>query len=180
VVEEDLDRWAEPPMLQGRHLSLEPLRVGHAAEMALALDDPGLHRFTGGAPATRDDLAQTYARRLLGPADGSRRWLNWVLRRTVENQAVGTVQATIGRTDGHVVAEVAWVVGTPFQGRGYATEAARVLVDWIRTQGAVTVIAHVHPDHAVSAAVARAVGLAPTDTIVDGEVRWRTPDSLHD
>jgi RimJ/RimL family protein N-acetyltransferase len=172
MVDEDLDRWAEAPTLQGPRLSLEPLRVEHADEMALVLDDPGLHRFIGGAPATREELAQTYARQVAGPADGSQRWLNWVVRRRTDDQAVGTVQATIGRTDSGLVADVAWVVGTPHQGRGYAAEAGQVMVDWIRSRGTVTVVAHVYPDHRASESVARAVGLAPTDTVVDGEVRW--------
>ncbi len=174
MVDEDLDPWAEAPMLKGRRLGLEPLRVEHAAEMAIVLGDPGLHRFTGGTPATRTELVTTYTRQVAGPADGSQRWLNWVLRRLADEQAVGTVQATLARTDRGVVSEVAWVVGTPYQGRGYASEAAGVMVSWIRAQGDVTVIAHVHPDHRASTSVARAVGLSPTDTVVDGEVRWRS------
>ena len=168
----DLDPWARASTLEGQRLRLEPLRVGHAAEMALVLGDPGLHRFTGGAPATREELVKTYTRQVVGPPDGSQRWLNWVVRRRADDQAVGTVQATLGRTDGRVVAEVAWVVGTPYQGNGYAAEGAQVMVDWIRAQGDVTVIAHVHPDHEASASVARSVGLSPSDTVVDGEVRW--------
>ena len=34
------------------------------------------------------------------------------------------------------------------------------------------VTAHIHPDNAPSQGVARALGLAPTTTVVDGEVRW--------
>lgn len=70
------------------------------------------------------------------------------------------------------VAEVAWVVGTPWQGQGFAAEAARALVGWLRWQSVRTVIAHIHPDHHASAAVARAIGLEPTDDWQDGEVRW--------
>jgi len=33
----------------------------------------------------------------------------------------------------------------------------------------------VHPDHAASQGVARAIGLGPTRTMVDGEVRWESP-----
>jgi RimJ/RimL family protein N-acetyltransferase len=67
---------------------------------------------------------------------------------------------------------MAWVVGVPWQGRGIATEAARGLLAWLGEQPAQTVIAHIHPDHAASAAVAAACGLAPTDALHDGEVRW--------
>ena len=46
------------------------------------------------------------------------------------------------------------------------------MVAWLRDHGVDTVVAHVHPDNAASAAVAGALGLRPTETIVDGEVRW--------
>ncbi len=80
------------------------------------------------------------------------------------------MQATI-RPDR--VAEVAWVVFTPFQGRGYAREAAVALVDWLLAGRADAVIAHIHPEHAASGAVARAAGLRPTAERHEGEVRWR-------
>ncbi|RII89234.1 GNAT family N-acetyltransferase, partial [Clavibacter michiganensis] len=41
-----------------------------------------------------------------------------------------------------------------------------------REDGVGVVRAHIHPDHAASEAVARRLGLAPTDERVDGEVRW--------
>lgn len=167
-----LDPWTPAPALRGRRLTLEPLRVEHAAEMAVVLDDPDLHRYIGGAPSTREELAQTYRRLVEGSSDRSVLWLNWVLRRAADDQAIGTTQATVVKTEAGVVAEVAWVVGTPYQGKGYATEAARTMVTWIRSRGSVAVIAHVHPAHAASAAVARGVGLVPTTTVVDDEVRW--------
>ena len=39
-------------------------------------------------------------------------------------------------------------------------------------EGIARVTAHIHPDNAPSEGVARALGLAPTTTVVDGEVRW--------
>ena len=68
----------------------------------------------------------------------------------------------------------AWVVFSPFQGRGYAREAAVVLVEWLLASGAAdAVVAHIHPEHAASEAVARAAGLERTDEWHDGERRWR-------
>jgi len=64
------------------------------------------------------------------------------------------------------------VIGTAHQGKGYAREAAGVLVTWLRQQGVRTLIAHVHPQHEASMAVARAAGLSPAATVLDGEVRW--------
>ena len=34
------------------------------------------------------------------------------------------------------------------------------------------VVAHMHPDHVASQRVAAALGLRPTDRLVDGEVEW--------
>ena len=51
-----IEEWpAEPGPLAAERLDLEPLGVGHAAEMARVLGDPALHDFTGGEPATGED-----------------------------------------------------------------------------------------------------------------------------
>ncbi len=149
-------------------LALEPLTVAHATEMAEALGDPGLHEFIGGSPATAEELRARYALLAAGPPPGGAdAWLNWAIRL---ERAVGYVQATV--TSGQ--ATVAWVVGTAWQGRGIATEAARVLVSWLGEHGVTTIVATIHPDHAASSAVARHLGLVPTGDRVNGEVVWRS------
>ncbi|MFD9904498.1 GNAT family N-acetyltransferase [Streptomyces sp. NPDC059063] len=165
---------AEP--LTSERLSLEPLRVTHAEEMAVVLSDPALYAYIGGAPDDVDALRARYARQVAGAPDPAVSWCNWVVRVTADGRLAGTVQATVrpGDAAGGLVAEVAWMVGAAWQGRGYATEAAGALVGWLRGHPEVTsVVAHIHPEHAASAAVARAAGLAPTDEWHDGEVRWR-------
>ncbi|GAA1158509.1 RimJ/RimL family protein N-acetyltransferase [Kitasatospora gansuensis] len=152
-------------------LTLLPLLVEHAEEMAGVLSDPALHGFIGGEPLSPEDLRARYGRMTAGSPDPAESWLNWVLRPDEQGCLVGTVQATVTAD----VAEIAWIVGTPWQGRGYATEAARALVGWLREQGVGSVIAHIHPDHRASAAVAAAAGLVPTDEWHDGEVRWQLP-----
>ncbi|MFD6417640.1 GNAT family N-acetyltransferase [Streptomyces sp. NPDC060194] len=157
--------------LRTDRLDLLPLRAEHAREMAAVLADPALHAFIGGAPDTPQALRARYERWEAGSPDPAASWLNWVVRLRDEDRLTGTVQATV--TDGGAAAEIAWVVGTPWQGRGIATEAARALVAWLDGQCVRTVVAHVHPDHQASAAVASAAGLTPTDHVVDGEIRWR-------
>ncbi|KUF16921.1 GNAT family N-acetyltransferase [Streptomyces silvensis] len=166
---------AEP--ITTARLTLEPLRVAHAEEMAVVLGDPALHTFIGGAPDDVTALRARYTRMVAGAPDPGVSWCNWVLRRSADGRLAGTVQATVrpggpgARGDG---AEIAWMVGTPWQGQGLATEAARGLVEWLRGRPEVThLLAHIRPDHAASAAVARAAGLGPTDERHEGEVRWR-------
>lgn len=151
-------------------LDLLPLEVDHAGEMAQVLSDPALHDFIGGEPEAEQELRARYERMIAGSSDPAVSWLNWVIRLRDDDCLTGTVQATVIAGP---VAEVAWVVGTPWQGRGIAREAVVGLVEWLRSQSMQSVIAHVHPDHAASAAVAVAAGLTPTGEQLDGENRWR-------
>ncbi|GAA4186300.1 GNAT family N-acetyltransferase [Streptosporangium oxazolinicum] len=164
---------AEP--VRTARLTLEPLAVHHAAEMAEVLGDPALHAFIGGSPETPRQLRDRYARLVAAPPPGRvESWLNWVIRLDDpdggSDRLVGYVQATVTRDR----AVVAWVVGTPWQGRGIAGEAAVALVAWLREHGTAVIVATIHPDHAASSAVARRAGLSPTDGRVDGEVVWRS------
>jgi hypothetical protein len=45
-------------------------------------------------------------------------------------------------------------------------------VHWLRERGVTRFVANIHPGHGASAAVARHLGLAPTDERRAGEVRW--------
>ncbi|WP_173052699.1 GNAT family N-acetyltransferase [Phytohabitans houttuyneae] len=153
-------------------LDLLPLRVEHATEMARVLSDPALHAFTGGAPDTPEELRSRYERMTGGSPDPAVSWLNWVIRLRDEDRLAGTVQATVSPSGGGLTAEIAWVVGTAWQGRGIATEAAQGLAGWLGQQPVQALVAHIHPDHKASAAVAAAAGLSPTDEWQDGEVRW--------
>lgn len=152
---------------------LEPLEVRHAAEVATVLDDERLHEYIGGRPATSDQLAERYAGLVVGhSADGRQGWYNWIARDRQTRAVIGTVQATLHRDDGRLVAQIAWVVAVPHQGQGYATEAAAAMRDWLLEQGAEVLEAYVHPEHQASMGVARHLGLAPTGETRDGEVRW--------
>ena len=86
---------------------------------------------------------------------------------------MGTIQATVSDTEAGRGAALAWVVATSRQGEGLATEAAGAAMDWLREHGVSRFAAHIHPDHAASAAVAHSIGLAPTTEVVDSEIVWR-------
>jgi RimJ/RimL family protein N-acetyltransferase len=154
-------------------LDLEPLRVEHARELAAVLADPALHAFIGGQPSSESELAARYARQAAGRSpDGRQGWLNWVVRGRETREAVGTVQATIFDGEDGRSAELAWVIATMHQGQGLASEAATAARDWLRARGIEVFVAHIHPDHVASGAVARRLGLEATDRRQDGEVRW--------
>ncbi|GAA0442616.1 acetyltransferase [Acrocarpospora corrugata] len=159
----------QPETIHTGRLTLIPLSVEHAEEMSTVLSDPALHTFIGGTPATPQALRTHYERLLAGSPDPTVSWCNWVIRLRDATCLTGTMQATITPD----AAEIAWVVGTPWQRRGIATEAAHGLITWLRTQEIHTVIAHIHPNHKASAAIAAATGLTPTAQSHDGEIRWQ-------
>ncbi|MFJ3665359.1 GNAT family N-acetyltransferase [Streptomyces sp. NPDC090106] len=152
-------------------LDLVPLRAEHAEEMATVLADPALHRFIGGEPLPADALRTRYERLVSGSDDPAVTWHNWVLRLRADAALIGTVQATV--TPARYTAEIAWITGTPWQGHGYASEAARALVTHLIRHYVRTITAHIHPSHSASAAVARAAGLSPTTESHEGETLWR-------
>jgi RimJ/RimL family protein N-acetyltransferase len=126
-----------------RPLTLEPLRVEHAAELAAVADEP----------------VAAFERRAAGPPH----WRNWAVR--AGGEIVGYVQATIGEE----ATEVAWVIGERWRGRGYATAAARAMLAQL---DAAEVIAHIDPANRPSQGVARKLGMVAGAARDDGEVRW--------
>ena len=153
-------------------LDLDPLRLTDAEEMVGVLADPALYTLTGGLPPSLDELRVRFERQVVGQSpDGHEAWVNFILKLRPAGPAIGFLQATIEADN---VAEIAWLVGVPWQGRGYAVEAARRLVTWLADRGVRTVTAHIHSDHAASGAVARRVGLQPTDEFEGGERIWRS------
>jgi RimJ/RimL family protein N-acetyltransferase len=157
-------------------LMVEPLTAAHASEMQPVLSDPAIYAFIGGAPRSAAELEARYARLAVGrSADGSEVWGNWVLRVSATGAAAGELQATLPAAGpGTGPALVAWVLGTGFQGQGFAREAAISLVDRLSAAGW-SVAADILPDHVGSQRVARAAGLSLTDQVVGGEQRWLLP-----
>ncbi|GGF18831.1 GNAT family N-acetyltransferase [Subtercola lobariae] len=186
----------DAPQLETALIVLVPLRVEHAVEMQSVLADPALGEFTGDTPPTLAELEARYRRQTRGHSpdgtspdsyspdgtspdshspdgispDSIEQWLNWVIAERPGNALVGFVQATVREVDAR--AELAWVVGTSWQGRGYASAAAVAVLEWLRSVGVREFEAHIHPANLASERVARRLGMQPTAELVDGERRW--------
>jgi RimJ/RimL family protein N-acetyltransferase len=163
----------EAAWLEDGRLVLEPLRVAHAEVMVGVLSDPVLYKHMGGSPPTREQLSSRYERQAAGrPIGSGEQWFNWVVKERSSGEAVGYVQATARHARKGPVAELAWVVGAPYQGRGLAKGAARMMRQWLCQQGVHSFTAHIHPDNLASAAVATHLGLSPNGLVEGGEAVW--------
>jgi RimJ/RimL family protein N-acetyltransferase len=164
-------RTAARTGLTSERVALEPLTVDHADEMVDVLSDPALYLFIGGEPPTATQLRDRYRRQVAGPVGSDAVWANWIVRTIDDRRAVGHVQATVVQDDSTWVADVAWVVGTPYQGRGLAGEAAALMMRHLARAGVPSFRAHIADANAASVAVAKRLGLRPTDSIDDGGER---------
>lgn len=165
--------WPELDRIDSDRCVLEPLDPGHADAMVGVLSAPELYEFTGGEPPQLADLRARYEFQSKAHSPDHRQWwCNWVVLPRGDERPVGYVQATVEKTAGTSVADIAWVIGLADQGKGWATEAATAMIGWLRDHGVRDVVAHIHPDHAASAAVARKLGLHPTSQRQDDEIRW--------
>jgi L-amino acid N-acyltransferase YncA len=59
-----------------------------------------------------------------------------------------------------------------YQNNGYGREGALAMSNWLKARGVSGLIAHIHPGHNASSAIARALGLTATDIMHDGEILW--------
>jgi len=150
---------------------IRPLSVDDATAMAEVLSAASLYEFVGGEPPSAAELGKRYAVQVAGVSpDGQEQWINEVVVLEPHDRPIGYVQATIPSAGGP--AEIAWVIGESWQGHGYATRAAKLLVELLAGRGVTELIAHIHPDNVASQKIAQRLGLQPTNLIVDGEIRW--------
>lgn len=122
--------------LGSSRLIFEWLRAEHAAGLFEPLADPTVYEHIGGRPPrTVAALAEEFARRAAGPpGSADERWLNCAIRVRADGALIGRVEATIvcGR------AEVGYLFGVQYWGRGYAAEAMEAFQQFLRRNCGIT------------------------------------------
>jgi RimJ/RimL family protein N-acetyltransferase len=135
------------------------------------LKDSTLYEYVTGSPpadlASMTGMYEFWENRR--SPDKSELWLNWAMQLKGTRQLIGHLQA--GVKPQH--ADIAWVLGLPWQHQGYATEGGQAVVDLLVRIGVREIRASIHPAHEASIAVAKRLGLQRTDDIVDKEVIWK-------
>jgi RimJ/RimL family protein N-acetyltransferase len=146
--------------VNARAVELEPLCESHAAALFPVLADTDLWSLTDREPpSTLSELAARY-RRLESrrSPDGSQTWLNWAI--VIGASPIGFVQATVERGR----AEIAYVVGRAYQGRGYASVAVSAMLATLRADhGVARIVATVDARNAASLRLLARLGFAIED-----------------
>jgi RimJ/RimL family protein N-acetyltransferase len=165
--------------LETARLVLRPPTLDDLAVAAELAGDPEVMRFIGGTLPAEQFIAQ---------------WTGWwqadrIGPFLVERRADGRFLGRVGvhawdtrgwslttRTEAGPFAqpELGWILVRDAWGNGYATEAARAVLDWHGVDELVSVIA---PDNVASQGVARRLGGSPGETVLLFETRpavvWR-------
>ncbi len=90
--------------LRASRCTLEPQVAAHATEMFAVLSDPVIYEFENEPPQSEAWLTQRYERlETRASADGSEKWLNWVVR-LPSGELAGYVQATVMQAGAALVA----------------------------------------------------------------------------
>jgi RimJ/RimL family protein N-acetyltransferase len=119
--------------LASERLRYESLTAEHAAKLFDVLTDPRVTEHIGGGPSNLEAMQLEFRFLAAGPAQvrANDRWFNFACRLKEAPIYIGRIQATCyGEW-----AEIAYVFGVEWWGRGYATEATR----WLEGHVAATV-----------------------------------------
>ncbi len=152
----------EVPCLSGPTTLLRPWRAADAPVLAAAWRDP-LIRERLPVPERTDEAAASrwISQRAQAVAEG--RSVDLAVTDPPSGAVIGEVGLS-GFDPGRRAALVGWWIAEGWRGQQRATEAVRLLLDWVLTEGPLdAVMAEIDPGNPASAAVARRAGMRQVD-----------------
>jgi len=144
------------PVGHTERLAFSAIAPDDAVGLHAALSGPEVGRFLGGPDLVDlDDAQRRIAHVLAGPTSPGVAWVNLTVR-DLDGVIAGRLEATVHED----WAEVAWLLGVRWWGRGLGTEAAEWLLDHVRDEWGVQEFwATAHPGNAASIAIMRRLGM---------------------
>ncbi|MGL4419441.1 MAG: GNAT family N-acetyltransferase [Gemmataceae bacterium] len=120
-------------------------------------------------PEVRAEVSPAWIEKVRSTAPGN----PWQLSYTIAERATGTVVGNCsfkGAPDATGMVEIAYGIDEPYQGQGYATEAAIALAHFAATRGEVKCVrAHTRGTQGASARVLTKAGFVPCGEVIDPE-----------
>ena len=164
-----------PTSVHTARLELTPLDAD-AIQALLAGDAKRLKQLTGAAfpqpvappPYMAESLPVVGAQLRKSPAEAP--WWNWLVVKHEDGEAVGSV-AFGGKPDPAGAVLIGYAMYPGHEGRGYATEAVKAMVEWAFAQPGVKTLRALAPVWNTPAVhVAEKVGMRPVSSDEDDEV----------
>ena len=155
-------------------LNLRP--IDHELATGLA----GAHPVAAFSCGANEELVRQVVAATLALYERSPRCEPWICYLAVDSETsrvVGTCGFKAGPAGGSV--EIAYFTFPEFEGRGYATEMAGLLVGIVRSGGVPTVAAETAPERNASTRILEKLGFALVGETVDADIgkawRWERP-----
>ncbi len=163
------------PRLATERLELKPLPANADVLLSEKRDEAGIV-LGATLPATWPEPNLVGLLRLRPPASPEAEPFGvWVMIESASRGVVGDIGFK-GPPDGAGAIEIGYSVIADRRGRGYATEAARALVEWALAQPNVRcIVASCDPTNLASMRTLERVGFTRAGEI-DGEIKWRYGD----
>ena len=151
-----------PDEITTARLKLRPYRFADAPDMYAYIQDPDGSRFLEGSnePLSEQETEAIIARHIL--ADNEVRNV-WAI--TIDDVAVGAI--TINFSKARRIAEIGYHMKKALWGQGYATEAAKAVVEiaFARCPDLQRIQANIHPDNIGSIRVVERIGMELEGTL---------------
>jgi RimJ/RimL family protein N-acetyltransferase len=158
-------------------LVLRSLRPGDEADVFAYRSVPAVVRYIPGEPKTQEQVADLVAERATaGRVDSTSPILTLAVE--LEGRVIGDVLMHLDGLDGHdgKQAEIGWVFAPDVAGQGYATEAARAILQAAFDQvGVRRVWAQLEPENTASSRICERLGMRLEATFRQGswfKERW--------
>jgi RimJ/RimL family protein N-acetyltransferase len=144
------------PTIETDRLTLRPMREADATALFEISQDPDVVRFVGDRHVPTLQEAWRMVAGWIGHW-ALRGYGQWAIEERASSRFIG--RAGIINPADWPGPEVGYLLGRPWWGRGYATEAARAAMDWgFRERGFADLISLIDPENHASIAVATRLG----------------------
>ncbi|EHR50718.1 acetyltransferase, ribosomal protein N-acetylase [Saccharomonospora marina XMU15] len=148
------------PTLRTRRLTLRPISAGDLDHVHDYLSREDVCRYLLHEPLSRQEVAaKLVAAEQRSAMGGDGDFARLAVVRDEDGVVVGDVMLNIVSVEA-ATTEIGWVYSPDVSGMGYATEAARALLEYaFATLGAHRVIAQLHPDNTASSRLCQRLGM---------------------
>ncbi len=150
---------ARGPRLRSERLLLRSIEIGDVDALFALRADLDLCRYQGWFPENRAAAAELVAGQLDLAPDTPGTWFQFVILLAASGEFAGDCGVNF-LADEPTTADIGYTLRREHHGRGYATEAARAMVDWLFGDlGKTRVTARTDPRNAPSIAVLERLGM---------------------